>query len=155
MMRSMLIGIAGATVVMLAAGAARPEAMDPTTSPFAAVGKQYVEAYNRKNAAAVAALFTDDAVRVNAQGIIRGREAIHNATQAALDAGGRDLNLQYHETHVDGNTGWSVAEANFQVRGQDGKDLPAHVLATSFWIQSGGVWKIRAQSLVNAPPPKQ
>jgi uncharacterized protein (TIGR02246 family) len=156
-MRSIL-GIAVAAIIVAVSGLAsaqQTQSTDPANSPFAAIGKQYVEAYNRKDAAAVAALFTDDAVRVNAQGIVRGREDIQKTTKDALDAGGHDLNLQYREAHIDGNNGWSIAEANFRVRGKDGADTPVRVLATTVWVQSGGVWKIRAQSLVNAPPPKQ
>src|SRR5258705_283787 len=83
---------------------ARAEAVDPATSPFAAVGKQYIEAYNRKDAAAVAALFADDAVRVTDRGIIQGRDAVQKSTEAGLEAGGHDLRLRYNHTHIDGNT---------------------------------------------------
>jgi uncharacterized protein (TIGR02246 family) len=152
-MRSIL-GVVVAAIIVAVSAPASAQSTDPANSPLAAVGKQYVEAFNRKDAAAVAALFADDAVRVNAQGIIRGREAIQKATKDGLDAGGHDLSLQYREAHIDGNTGWSIAEANFRVRGKDGADSPVRILATSVWVQSGGAWKIRAQSLVNTPPPK-
>ena len=151
----MIRTILSAVVFVLLTMPLHAQSTDPANSPLAAVGKQYVEAFNRKDAAAVAALFAEDAVRVNAQGITRGREAIQKGTKEGLDAGGHDLSLRYLEAHTDGNTGWSVAEANFQVRGKDGADTPVRVLATSVWVQSGGVWKIRAQSLVTAPPPKQ
>src|ERR1051325_7150862 len=124
MARSTFAIIACAAGLVLLAEPARSEAIDPATSPFAAAGKQYVEAYNRKDAAGVAALFTEDAVRVNAQGLIRGRAEIQKSTQAALDAGGHSLSLRYDVAHINGNTGWSVAEFNFQVRGKDGTDAP-------------------------------
>ena len=90
-----ILGITSAAVLALIAAPARTEPVDAATSPFAAAGKQYVEAYNRKDAAGVAALFTEDAVRVNAQGLIRGRAEIQKSTQAALDAGGHSLSLRY------------------------------------------------------------
>src|SRR5438045_1319351 len=155
MMRSMLGGIAAFAVLVLSAGSARTERIDPATSPFAAVGKQYAEAYNRKDAAAVAALFADDAVRVTDRGIIQGREAIQKSTEAGLEAGGHDLRIRYHVTHIDGNTGWSVAEVDFNVRGKDGSVSPMHAFATSVWVRDGGAWKIKGQSIVNAPPAKQ
>src|SRR4051794_11478565 len=126
MVRFILGVLASATVVLLMTGPARSEPIDPATSPFAAVGKQYIEAYNRKDAEAVAALFADDAVRVTASGIIQGREAIKKSTEAGLEAGGHDLRLRYHHTHIDGNTGWSVAEVDFSVRGKDGSVSPMH-----------------------------
>jgi uncharacterized protein (TIGR02246 family) len=155
MVRSILGVIAYAAVIVLIAEPVRSEAIDPATSPFAAVGKQYTEAYNRKDAAAVAALFADDAVRVTDRGIIQGREALQKSTEAGLDAGGHDLRLRYHHTHIDGNTGWSVAEVDYGVRGKDGSVSPMHAFATSVWIRDGGVWKIKTQSIVNAPPAKQ
>ena len=153
MKRSILV-IATVAVLTLMGEPARTEPVDAATSPFAAAGKQYVEALNKKDAAAVAALFAEDAVRVNAQGIIRGREAIQKSTQAGLDAGAHSLNLRYDVAHIDGNTGWSVAEFNFQVRGKDGTDSPTRGFATSIWVRDGGGWKIKGQTVVNAPPPK-
>src|SRR5207248_4382821 len=102
-----IVGMATAAVLFLMAGPARTESVDAATSPFAAAGKQYVEAFNKKDAAAVAALFADDAIRVNAQGITRGREAIQKSTQAGLDAGSHSLNLRYHIADIDSNIGWS------------------------------------------------
>ena len=77
------------------------------------------------------------------------------STEAGLEAGGHDLRLRYHHTHIDGNTGWSVAEVDFSVRGKDGSVSPMHAFATSIWVRDGGAWKIKTQSIVNAPPAKQ
>ena len=153
-MQPILTGLASAALFLLVVGPARAEAIDPASSPFAAVGKQYTEAYNRKDAAGVAALFADDAVRVTDRGIIQGREAIQKSTEAGLEAGGHDLRLRYHHAHMDGNTGWSVAEVDYSVRGKDGSVSPMHAFSTSVWVRDGGAWKIRAQQITNAPPPK-
>jgi uncharacterized protein (TIGR02246 family) len=155
MTRPILSGVVGAAILVLMSVAPQAEPIDPATSPFAAVGKQYIEAYNRKDAAAVAALFADDAVRVTDRGIIQGREAIQKSTAAGLEAGGHDLRIRYHMTHIDGNTGWSVAEVDFAVRGKDGSVSPMHAFATSIWLRDGGTWKIKTQGITNAPPPKQ
>ena len=149
-----IVGMASAAVLVLMAGPVRTEPVDAATSPFAVAGKQYVQAFNKKDAAAVAALFAEDAVRVNAQGIIRGREAIQQSTQAGLDAGSHTLNLRYHVAHIDGSTGWSVAEYDYQLRGKDGSDAPVRGFATSVWVRDGGGWKIKGQTAVNAPPPE-
>jgi uncharacterized protein (TIGR02246 family) len=155
MIRSILGIMACAAVVVLTTEAARAEAIDPASSPFAAAGKQYTEAYNRKDAAAVAALFADDAVRVTDRGIIQGRDAIQKSTEAALEAGGHDLRIRYHVAHIDGNTGWSVAEVDYSVRGKDGSVSPMHAFGTSVWVRDGGAWKIKTSAITNAPPPKQ
>src|SRR5215208_4258787 len=126
MLRSVLRAAAAAVFVVMA-GPVRAEAVDPASSPFAALGKQYIEAFDKKDAAAAAALFAEDAIRVNAGGILRGRAAIQKAIETALESGVHDLKLQYHVAHVDGNTGCAVLESNSQVRGKDGAlNTPAH-----------------------------
>jgi uncharacterized protein (TIGR02246 family) len=151
MVRSFIV--AGAVLVVMA-GPVRAEAVDPATSPFAALGKQYTEAYNRKDAAAVAALFSEDAIRVSASGMIQGRAAINKAVEDAIQGGGHDLSLRYHVAHVDGNTGWAIVEYQSQVRGKDGADTPVHGHSTTVYVRDGGNWKIKAQGTVNMPPPK-
>ena len=153
MIRSIL-GAVTAAVLVVMAGSAWAQGSDPANSPFAAVGKQYIDAYNRKDAAAIAVLFTDDAVRVTDRGIIRGRADIQKSVEAGLNAGGHDLKLTYHVANIDGNTGWTVAEFDYRVRGKDGALSPMRGFATSVWANSGGAWKIKGQSLVIAPPPK-
>ena len=152
-MKRSILSVA-AVLLMVFAAAVRAEETDPEKSPFAALGKQYVEAYNKKDAAIVATLFAEDAIRVNASGIIRGRAAIQKAVEAGLEAGNHDLTLRYHVAHIDGNTGWAVVESNSLVRGKDGTDTPARGFTTSVYVRDGGAWKIKAQTVVNAPPPK-
>lgn len=94
MVRS-LLSVAALAVVLLASPL-RAEQTDPEKSPFAAVGKQFAEAFNRKDAAAVGALYTDDAIRVNQGGITRGRAAIQKSIGDGLEAGAHDLKLRYH-----------------------------------------------------------
>jgi SnoaL-like domain len=51
------------------------------------VGRQYVAAYNRQDAAAIASLFAEDGVRITPYGIIQGREAIRSHFENAFKAG--------------------------------------------------------------------
>lgn len=143
-----------AIVLGLIASPVRAEEADPAKTPFAAVGTQFIEAFNRKDVAAVAALYAEDAIRVNSGGMIRGRAAIQRAIGEGLEAGAHDLKLRYHAAQIDGNTGWSVAEYDFQTRGKDGTATPVHGLATVAWIRDGQAWKIKVHTLVNTPPPK-
>src|ERR1051325_9171772 len=129
-MKRSILSVA-AVLLMVFAAAVRAEETDPEKSPFAALGKQYVEAYNKKDAAIVATLFAEDAIRVNASGIIRSRAAIQKAVEGGLEGGNHDLTLRYHVAHIDGNTGWAVVESNSLVRGKDGTDTPARGFTTS------------------------
>jgi SnoaL-like protein len=70
-------------LVGLAIGFALPTFAQPTNTPDPQLGRQYVtllkkfdEAFNKGDAAALAALYTEDAVLVTDTGPVHGREAI-------------------------------------------------------------------------------
>ena len=65
---------------------------------------QYMTAYKGKDAAAVASLHTEDAVVLppNLE-MIKGREAIQNATTAEINAGGTDLDLTTLDVYGSGD----------------------------------------------------
>jgi ketosteroid isomerase-like protein len=71
-----LVGLAiGFTVPTFAQ---QKDTVDPQKiQQYAALGKKYAEAVNNNDAAAVAALYTEDAVRMTATGPIYGRAAIN------------------------------------------------------------------------------
>jgi uncharacterized protein (TIGR02246 family) len=73
-----LVGLAiGFTAPTFAQQKETKETVDPKTlEQLDALGKKYDEAQNSNDAAAVAALYTEDAVWVTPQGTIVGREAI-------------------------------------------------------------------------------
>jgi ketosteroid isomerase-like protein len=128
--------------------------MDPANSPLAAVAKQYEDAFNKKDAAAVTAHYTDDAIFTGAPGILRGRDAILKNREAAvknLD----DLSIHPVAYHVEGNAGWGVSEWKARLRGQDGGVTPISGFSQENWLRDGNTWKIRAHMVIRAAlPPK-
>jgi ketosteroid isomerase-like protein len=76
-MRSVVALVGLAISFALPALAQQKDTLDPQLRQVAdALSKKFDEAYDNNDAAAVAALFTEDAVLVTTQGPIYGREAI-------------------------------------------------------------------------------
>lgn len=67
------IVLAASAMIVACCGAAGQQAHD---DQYADPQKNFAEAYNRKDVDAMAAAFTEDAVRVTPSGIFVGREAI-------------------------------------------------------------------------------
>ena|SRR5689334_18964555 len=125
----------------------------PGDSPFASVVREWQEAYNRKDTATIANLYTEDAIQVVPTGVIRGREAIRKNVEAALNAGGHDLNVNTVAYHIEGNTGWIITEWSVQTRGEDGTMKPVKGFTSAVFVQSGNDWKIRVHTNVLAQQP--
>ena len=155
-MRSFL-GVVVAAILVTVAGSssAQPAASLSGESPFAGIVKSWQEAYNRKDAAAVASLYTEDAIMVVPNGVLHGREAIQRNLEAGLNADTHDLSVNTVASHVDGNTGWIITEWKAQIRSQDGTVRPTNGFTNAIFAQSGNNWKIRVHTNVPAPPPKQ
>ena len=124
---------------------------DPqTTQKILALGKAFDEAYSDNDAAAVAALFTRDAVLVTIEGPIFGRQAIQKwftdfFQQSPLrpqNSMGKFDGNAFHLLGTDGNTMWATGEYSETVQGKNGEPRPVH--SYNFWIyvREGEDWKL-------------
>src|SRR4051812_48041639 len=57
------------------------------------IHEQFTTAFNRQDAASLAALFSEDGVRVVPQGIVQGRDAIHKDLDKRFQSGFHDLSI--------------------------------------------------------------
>jgi ketosteroid isomerase-like protein len=122
-------------------------------------GKKWKEAYENNDAAAVAALFTEDAVLVINTGPIYGREAIEKF-YADLFQKWRVSNLISHWDqycpHLIGTAGdelWSNGEAYLTFQGQRGEPVRLKNYWSSITVREGDVWKDRMLTTFLSPPP--
>jgi hypothetical protein len=67
------------------------------------VQRQFAEAYNRQDAVAMAALFTENGVRITPNGIIQGRDAILSDMQNTLKMGLHDYTVRRTVSRSEGN----------------------------------------------------
>ncbi len=133
---------------------------DPkTTEQLRAFSKKVDEAWNNNDAAALAALFTEDAVLLEDTGPIYGREAIEkhyaNVFQKVHFSNHLDK-CDQSSPHIIGTTGneaWSNGQwsLTYQLKGGDPVEL------TGYWLEiysrEGGTWKKRVDAWNLTPPP--
>ena len=103
-----------------------------------------VEAYNRGDVAAVAALYTEDATVLppNSQAI-RGRQAVHDFWNGARLVGLRDLALETTSVEQSGDTAYEVGAYSLHVRPQGGQPVSDRGKYVVIWKrQADGSWKL-------------
>ena len=149
-MRSVVAIVGLAISFALPALAQQKDTLDPQLRQVAdALSKKFDEAYDNNDAAAVAALFTEDAVLVTAQGPIYGREAIEKYfadlfknVHFSNHIGPRD---QYspHIVGTAGNEEWSNWQWSTTIQGQNFGPVEAKGYWSTFCVREGDAWKFR------------
>jgi uncharacterized protein (TIGR02246 family) len=118
-----------------------------------ALGQRFADAVNRKDATALAALFTEDAVQVAPEGIFFGREAIRRRfadlfqrRQSTNYFGARD------QLNAIGDDLWAVGQWWSLLQGQNGP-IQVGGYWSQIYVHDSDTWKIR-MSMFNATPLK-
>ena len=83
-------------------GSATAQDKQVTDDQYAGLQKNFAAAYNRKDAAAMAAAFAEDGVRVTPSGIFQGRDAIRRNLQDALNMGLHDYTVERTVSRAEG-----------------------------------------------------
>jgi len=120
---------------------------------FNALGMKYDEAYNKNDAAALAALFAEDAVVVTDTGPIYGREAIEKMYADEFHKWHNINHIgQADQLNAIGNEPWSVGEWWNTLQSQTGP-----VFVRGYWsaiyLREGDTWKIRMLTVSEHPRP--
>jgi ketosteroid isomerase-like protein len=88
-----MIVVVACSLAVWSFGAAAQESR-VTDDQYAELQKNFAEAYNRKDADAMAAAFAEDGIRVTPSGIFQGRDAIRRNLQEVLNMGLHDYTVQ-------------------------------------------------------------
>ncbi|UFW69177.1 YybH family protein [Bradyrhizobium sp. WU425] len=125
-------------------GAAAEQA---TADQYTDLQKNFAEAYNRKDVDAMAAAFTDDAIRVTPSGMFVGREAIRRNLQDVV-------NLDLHDYSVERNVSRSFGNFVFNAGEWQAKlgDQLLHGYYTAIVVRDGSVAKIMEETVTVAAP---
>jgi uncharacterized protein (TIGR02246 family) len=109
-----------------------------------ALATRYAEAANRHDAAAIAALFTEDGVIVSPEGIPSGRQAIEKFYRDTFNAAAvSGTAIKTTELHVVGDLAWAVGQwRNNTQQGNWG----------SVDERRGGAWQLRMLTFNVTPP---
>ena len=132
--------------------AQQKDVADPqTTQKILAIAKAYEQAENNNDAAAIAALFTRDAVFVTTEGPINGRQAIQKWYTEARQSWLRPTNYitkadgnAFHLIGTAGNELWATGESSETGQGNNGEPIPVKNHWLCIFVREGDDWKIRA-----------
>jgi ketosteroid isomerase-like protein len=128
-----------------------PKALDE----FGEINRGLDEAYNRNDAAAVAALFTEDALLVEPDGMFSGRQNIEKRYADTFQRSPTiSFNCSWDRRHLNAidNAVWSAGPWFGTFQSQTGP-----VFALGYWsaiyVREGDAWKIRMWIINQTPPP--
>jgi ketosteroid isomerase-like protein len=119
------------------------------TQKIRAISKAYDEAVSNNDAAAVAALFTEDAVFVSDRGLIHGRQAIEKWYADVFQVWHPKNHIGKPDgdaPHIIGATGseaWEAGEWSETGRGKAGHPVPVKGYWSTIDILEGDDWKIQ------------
>ena len=123
--------------------------------------KKYNEAFDKNDANAVAAFFTDDGVLVTNEGPIYGREAIEKHFTDVfqnLHFSNHVDKADQHSPHIVGTAGnemWGNGEWNLTLQEKTGDPIPLKGYWAEIYVREGDSWKVRMQMWNIAPPPTE
>ena len=121
----------------------------PQTDQEAAreVHMQFTTAFNRQDAAALAALFSEDGIRITPQGIIQGRDAIHKDSDKRFQSRFHDLSITPLIVRALSDSIWEAGEWTMKIGDQPVRGYFAMTL-----VRDGNSFKIRDDTFNIAPP---
>jgi uncharacterized protein (TIGR02246 family) len=117
-------------------------------------GKKYDEAFNKNDAPAVAALFTEDALQVRPEGVVSGRQAIE---KKYAEFQFQKLHCNNHVLKTDqviavGNEVCSIGEWSCTLQDESGGTIQVRGYYTDVNFRDGDTWKVRISTYNFAPP---
>jgi uncharacterized protein (TIGR02246 family) len=157
----LVIALAGSAISLaLPTFAQETNTPDPqTTQKILAIAKAYDEAVNTHDAAALAALYTEDAVFVTDGGPVHGRQAIEKwyanvfqGWQPKNHTGTFDGNAA-HLIDTPGNAVWATGNWSETGQGQGGSPMQIRGYWSAIDVREGEGWKIRVMAYNLSPAP--
>ena len=142
---TMLLALA-AGVTAVATGAAKAAGGPDPHKAVDAFIATYLGAYNRKDAAGVAALYADDGLLVPPGPITTGRPNIEKAWRAVFDAGRTGLRYDIQQVEAQGDIVWSVGQFSVMSPEQGGVLKERHGNFANIYSWDGDGLKFRVHA---------
>jgi uncharacterized protein (TIGR02246 family) len=153
-----LVGLA--TSFALPTFAQQTNTPDPQTSQkILAIGKAWDEAENNTDAAAIAALFTEDGVFVTDSGPVNGRQAIEKLftdVYKGWHPKNHTIRFDGNAPHLIGTAGnelWATGEWSETGQGETGGPTPVKGYWGAIYIREGDDWKLQMLTYNVTPAP--
>jgi len=122
-----------------------------------AANRKFIEAFNRGDAAAVAALYVDDAKLLppNSQ-MLEGRRNVQTFWQGVINAGVKADNLETLQVEAGGDIAAEVGRYALTARPAGGQAATDNGKYVVVWKRQRGAWKIAVDTWnTDAPAPRQ
>ena len=121
---------------------------------FGVLATKQSEAFTNKDAAAVAALFTEDGVLVAPDGMFSGRQDIEKRYEGTFQRWPFTFFNDLRDCHLKAidNAVWSFGEWGGTLQGQTGPEF-VNGYFSAIYVREGDVWKIRTLTLSERPRP--
>lgn len=128
---------------------------DEVRKAVEAANAEWVAAFNRGDAVAVAALYTEGATLMPPdREMVRGRQGIQEFWQGAIQRGLKDAVLTTVEVQADGNTAYEIGRVSLTVHAKDQAPKPISSKYVVVWKrQANGSWKLHVD-IWNSTPAK-
>lgn len=129
---------------------------DPARAPLEKLGAAFADAYNRGDTAAVAAMYSDDAMLFPPDSdLVQGRTAIEAAWKGARDSGMKDLAFTVVDVHSNRDLAVEVGKADFKMQTANQAEPSSHTVKyVVVWKrQKDGAWKLFRDIWNSMPSP--
>ena len=155
---ALLLGLAGISAAV--AGKSREALAQQTSTAGRQDARQAVEtfvtkylgAYNKKDAAGVAALYTEDGFLVPPGPITTGRQNIEKAWRAVFDTGRTGLRYDSQQVQAEGNIVWSVGQFTVMAPDESGVLQERQGNFANIYQWEGDELKFRVHAFNFLPP---
>jgi ketosteroid isomerase-like protein len=151
-MPSIRIAISAMVVMLLAAVTpASTQQAEPDVGGelFEKLQSEFAEAYNRKDVAAMAAFFSENAVRITPAGVFRGRDAIgRELRRVVIDLGLHDYSVRRTVSRLEGGMVFNAGE--WQAKLSDNRQF--HGYCSALLVREGDAVKIFEETTNVAVP---
>ena len=127
---------------LLGCAPAPPDTTAEDLQTIKASSEQYVEVFNRGDAAAFAALFTEGAKLLPPNSpMLVGRESIQASVQGFFDAGASNLQSTVIDLHVNGDMAYVVGKYTLTIQPEEGEAISVIGKYVTIWKRENGSWK--------------
>ena len=113
---------------------------------------KYLDAYNRRDAAGMAALYVEDGLRVPPGPITAGKQNLEKAWRAVFDAGYTGLRYDIKQSQAEGNIVWSVGQFTVMAPDESGVPQERQGNFVNIYQWEGDGLKFRVHSFSFLPP---
>jgi uncharacterized protein (TIGR02246 family) len=157
---ALVLGLVGMSAALVAHGrealAQQTSAADRGNARQAvdAFVTKYLDAYNRKDSAGVAALYTEDGLLVPPGPITTGRPNIEKAWRAVFDTGRTGLRYDVQQVQAQGDIVWSVGQFTVMAPDESGvlHDRQGNYANIYQWAGDGLMFRVHAFNFLPLPP---